>query len=75
MKSAVARFGEQAVLEAFQEMIKEHGLALAAGRTNHHPSTGDPELDRIIAYLIDLCSSEDDRRKNREKGASECGTG
>jgi len=57
LKSLTARFGEQAVLKAFKNIMKEHGIAVAAGRQAPRPDTGDPELDRLIDTLYDLWTS------------------
>ena len=57
LKSLTARFGEQAVLKAFKNIMKEHGMAVAAGRQAPRPDTGDPDLDRLIDILYDLWTS------------------
>lgn len=63
LKSLTARFGEQAVLKAFNFIMKEHGLAVAAGRPASRADTGDPELNRLIDTLYLLWSTGDDRLK------------
>jgi len=56
-KTLTARHGERAVMNALHNIIKEHGLVVAAGRQTHRPDTGDPELDRLIDTLYDLWTS------------------
>ena len=63
LKNIMARLGERAFLDAVTNVMKEHGLALAAGRQAHRSDTGDPELDRMINILQDLWAAGDDRLK------------
>lgn len=59
----VDQYGETAVIEAFQTFIKEHGLAVAAGRQAHRADTGDQELERLVSTLYDLWAAGDERLK------------
>ena len=63
LKTLTARHGERAVINALHSIMKEHGLAVAAGRQAPRTDTGDPELDRMINTLYDLWAAGDDRLK------------
>lgn len=63
LKNIMARLGERAFLDAVNNVMKEKGLAFAAGRPAHRLDTGDPELDRMINILQDLWAAGDDRLK------------
>ncbi|MEW6423142.1 MAG: helix-turn-helix transcriptional regulator [Bacillota bacterium] len=62
-KALTARHGERAVMNALHNIMKEHGLAVAAGRPVPQANTGDPELDRMVNTLYDLWATGDDRLK------------
>jgi len=64
LKTLTARHGERAVVNALHNIMKEHGLAVAAGRPAARADTGDPELDRMIDTLYLLWSGADERLKN-----------
>ncbi|TEB10648.1 helix-turn-helix transcriptional regulator [Pelotomaculum propionicicum] len=59
LKSLTARFGEQAVLDAVTNIMKERGLVMAAGRPAHQAGTGDPDLDRLLNTIYDLWTTGD----------------
>ncbi|WP_243174783.1 hypothetical protein [Desulfofundulus sp. TPOSR] len=63
LKNLLARFGEQDFLKAVNSIMKERGLAVAAGRPAHRADTGDPDLDRMLNDLYDLWSAADDDMK------------
>lgn len=64
IKEKMTRFGERAIIEAFNNIMREPGLAVAAGRTAPRADTGDPELDRMVDILYDLWAAGDDRLKS-----------
>lgn len=59
LKNIMSRYNEQDIIEAFSIMMKERGLAVAAGRYSHRADTGDPELDYMLNALYSLWSSGD----------------
>lgn len=61
--NAIEQYGETAVIEVFQSIMKEHGLVVAAGRQAHRANAGDPELDRLINTLYDLWTTGDEKFK------------
>jgi len=63
LKNQMARFGEQAVVEAYKNIMKERGLFVAAGRPVNRSDTGDPELDRMVNTLYDLWAAGDEDLK------------
>lgn len=63
LKSQKARFGERAFMEAVNNIMKENGLAMAAGRPAHRPAASDPDLDRMLNTLYDLWTTSDDDMK------------
>lgn len=63
IKNLMARFGEQTIVENFNIIMREHGLAVATGRSIHHANTGDQELDHLINILFDLWSVSDEDMK------------
>lgn len=60
LKQQKARLGERAFLDAVNSIMKEHGLAMAAGRHPHRADTGDQELDNMINTIYDLWASGED---------------
>lgn len=67
LKNIMARFGEQAMMEAYKNMLKENGLAVAPMRLAHREDTGDPDLDRMINILHDLWAAGDEDLKGWTK--------
>jgi len=59
LKNIMARLGERTFLDAISNIMKEHGLAMAAIRPSHHAETGDPDLDRILNTIYDLLATND----------------
>lgn len=62
LKQQKARLGERAFLDAVNSIMKEHGLAMAAGRHPHQADTGDQELDNMINTIYDLWASGEDMK-------------
>ncbi|ACV65008.1 transcriptional regulator, XRE family [Desulfofarcimen acetoxidans DSM 771] len=60
---AINQYGATAIIEAFQQVMKINGLAVAASYQTHRADTGDPELDRLINILYDLWAAGDNRLK------------
>lgn len=63
LKSLTARYGEQAVLKAVNNIMKECGLAVATIRQAHRSDTGDPDLDNLVNILYDLWAAGDNDMK------------
>ncbi|SHJ59160.1 hypothetical protein [Desulfofundulus thermosubterraneus] len=63
LRNLIAQHGERVLVEAFNNIMKERGLAVAAGRPAHRADTGDPDLDRMLNDLYDLWSTADDDMK------------
>jgi len=64
LENQIARFGEQAIIEAFTKIMQEHGLAVASGRpVNHHTGAGDAALEQMIATIHDLWNAADEDMK------------
>lgn len=64
LKNMMARFGERAIIEAFNNIMKECGLAVTTGRTAPRPDTGNPELDRMVNTLYNLWATGDEKIKH-----------
>lgn len=64
IKNMMARFGERAIIEAFNNIMKECGLAVTTGRTAPRSDTGDPELDRMVNILYMLWAAGDEKIKH-----------
>ncbi|ACV64873.1 transcriptional regulator, XRE family [Desulfofarcimen acetoxidans DSM 771] len=60
LKNIKTRLGERVFMDAINNIMKENGLAFAAGRAAHRADTGDPELDRMINILHDLWDAGED---------------
>lgn len=56
-KTLTARHGELAVKKTIHNIMKEHALAIAAGRALPLADTGDPDLNSLIDTLYDLWTS------------------
>lgn len=63
IKQQMARLGERPIIEAFNNIMKERGLAVATGRQGQKPAASDPDLDRMINTLYDLWSVADEKLK------------
>ncbi|MGD0153122.1 MAG: helix-turn-helix transcriptional regulator [Thermacetogeniaceae bacterium] len=64
LENIMARYGERAISQAFNIIMKEHHhLADAKGRCNYHTSTGDADLDHIVNTLYELWSVGDEKLK------------
>lgn len=63
IKNLMSRYNQQDIIDAFGNMMKERGLAMAMGRNNSRTDSGDPELDRIINILYSLWATGDERLK------------
>lgn len=63
LKNLMACLNEQAILEIFSDLMKERGLTVTPMRQTHRFDTGDPDLDRMINTLYDLCVAADDDMK------------
>ncbi len=59
----IARYGERAIFQAFNIIMKERSLAVAKDHAFYHASTGDPDLDRMVNTLYSLWATGDDRLK------------
>jgi len=66
LKNQIARFGERAFINAFNNIMKEHNLTVANNWPLHHTNadTRCSELNRLIDTLYLLWSTGDDRFKN-----------
>lgn len=59
LKNIMSRYNEQDIIEAFSAIMREHGLAVAAGRYPYRTDTSNPELDYMLNALYSLWSSGD----------------
>lgn len=64
LKNQMARFGEQAFLNAISNILDERGLTVTAARSAHRADTGDPVLDRMVNTLYDLWAVGDEKLKH-----------
>lgn len=66
IRNQMARFGKQAIIEAFTGFMKEHDLAVVNSRPGSHHTgvgTGDPTFDHMISTIYDLWAAADEDMK------------
>lgn len=59
----IACLGQQAVIDAFLNVMKECSLGITALQQFHRPGPNDPDLNRMISILQDIWMAGDEKLK------------
>jgi len=59
----IACLGQQAIIDAFLNIMKECSLGITLLQQLHRAGSNDPELSRMIKVLHDIWSADDDKLK------------
>ncbi|TEB10014.1 hypothetical protein Pmgp_02709 [Pelotomaculum propionicicum] len=59
----IAHYGQQAVIDAFLNVMKECSLGLPILQQLHRPDTKDTELNQLFNILYDLWTTSDEAMK------------